>query len=423
MQIGTGPEQFLWAVGIEDTFVPQVASRTGRVLDEYELTQHYQLWREDLALAASLGIKTMRYGFPWHIVNPAPGVFDWTWPDQVLPHLIQELGVEPIVDFVHYGCPLWLEREFANPDYPKWVAEYIHAFVERYRGLTRLYTPLNEPLITIRFCGYTGYWPPYLRGWRGYVRILMAVAEGMSRSIEAIHSAQPDAVIVQAEASSSNACDDPSLADDLAFLRRRQFLPNDLVLGRVNDGHPLANWLLHHGAQPRTLEQLLARPQEIDIVGANFYPGMSCFKLERHNGAAVRRRYYGGPAELRHVLEAYHTHYQRPMMITEISTTGSVARRSHWMHDSLAVVRDVRQAGVPVVGYTWWPLFSLVTWQYRRGQKLVESYLAHMGLWDLQAPPEGSLRRAATPLVDQYTSAVARPRESIGDLPVVRLEG
>ena len=40
-----------FGVGIEDTFVPQERVG-GRRLDEYELTQHYDRWREDFALAA-----------------------------------------------------------------------------------------------------------------------------------------------------------------------------------------------------------------------------------------------------------------------------------------------------------------------------------------------------------------------------------
>ena len=63
---------FRWAVGIENTFVPH--TRAGhRRLDEYELMDHYRLWREDLDLAADLGISTIRYGIPWYRVNPQPG--------------------------------------------------------------------------------------------------------------------------------------------------------------------------------------------------------------------------------------------------------------------------------------------------------------------------------------------------------------
>ena len=70
---GRRPTDFLWAVGIENTFVPH--TRAGhRRLDEYELMDHYRLWRQDLDLAADLGISTIRYGIPWYRVNPRPGV-------------------------------------------------------------------------------------------------------------------------------------------------------------------------------------------------------------------------------------------------------------------------------------------------------------------------------------------------------------
>ena len=48
MRIGPEPENFWWASGVENTFVPQV--RPGhRRLDEFELMGHYQHWKEDLS--------------------------------------------------------------------------------------------------------------------------------------------------------------------------------------------------------------------------------------------------------------------------------------------------------------------------------------------------------------------------------------
>ena len=41
------PERFLWATGIEDTFITHPWPATGRTLDEYELTGHYRQWRRD----------------------------------------------------------------------------------------------------------------------------------------------------------------------------------------------------------------------------------------------------------------------------------------------------------------------------------------------------------------------------------------
>jgi beta-glucosidase/6-phospho-beta-glucosidase/beta-galactosidase len=59
-----GPDAFLWAAGIENTFVPQ--ARPGqRPLDEFELMGHYEHWREDLDLWSELGQSALRWGPPW----------------------------------------------------------------------------------------------------------------------------------------------------------------------------------------------------------------------------------------------------------------------------------------------------------------------------------------------------------------------
>jgi len=108
---------FLWATGIEDTFITDPWPQTGRTLDEYELTEHYERWRTDLDLMVQLGVRTARYGIPWHKINPARGLWDWSWVDQTLEYLLQ-LGIDPIVDLVHYGLPRWIEGAYLHPDFP-----------------------------------------------------------------------------------------------------------------------------------------------------------------------------------------------------------------------------------------------------------------------------------------------------------------
>lgn len=412
----TAPADFLWAVGIEDTFIPQVATSTGRTLDEYDLTQHYRFWREDLDLAASLGVRCMRYGIPWYKVNPAPGVFDWSWTDEVLQYMVRDLGIQPIVDLMHYGCPLWLEREFVNPEYPERVTEYTRAFVERYRDLTLYYTPLNEPWMNTWLCGYTGVWPPYLRGWRGWTRVMMALVRGMSLTVAAIRELQPEAQIVHVEATSSFVAGEPGMEAEAEEWWKRRFLATDLLHGWVDGRHPLQRWLLENGASSEELEWLRGHPQTIDVMGCNFYPNLNVWKVVVKDGKAVRKRYYGGRAEFETVVRTYHERYGKPVMLTETSTPGPVRRREQWMDESLAVVRDLRAEGVPVIGYTWWPMFSLVGWQYRRGRKLLGAYLAHMGLWDLRDDGAGTLVRERTPLVDKYAAYVADTAGTVGEL-------
>ena len=151
------PYGLRFAVGIEDTFIPQT-SPGRRTLDEYGLTGHYENWREDLNMAASTGAAMIRYGIPWYRVNPARDAWDWSWTDRVFDHLLS-LGLTPIVDLMHYGCPLWLECEFANPDYPQRVAEYAARVAGRYGEQVRFYTPMNEPLLNAMYCGEDGAGP------------------------------------------------------------------------------------------------------------------------------------------------------------------------------------------------------------------------------------------------------------------------
>lgn len=413
---GPTAENFSWAVGIEDTFIPQAARTTGRVLDEYELTQHYRFWREDLALAASLGVRCMRYGIPWYRVNPAPGLFDWSFTDRVLEHLVVDLGIAPIVDLVHYGTPLWLRGGFGDPDYPQRVADYAAAFIERYRDLVTYVTPLNEPWMHAWLCGYSGSWPPYLRGWKGWTRLTLGLVRGMSMTVAALRQLHPATVVVHVEATSSFVAGEARAADAVPVWWDRRFLATDLLHGWAGAEHPLCGWMLKNGASEDHLEWFGNHPQRIDVMGCNFYPGLNTWKLVDRDGRPVRKRYFGGGMELDTVLRRYAERYATPVMVTETSTVGEEWRRRKWMEESLAVVRRARADGVPVVGYTWWPMFSLVAWAYRRGGKGLSAYLAHMGLWDLCEDGNGVLERRATRLVDEYSALVDNPAAAVGPL-------
>ena len=139
-------------------------------------------------LAAAAGAGAIRYGFPWYRLNPAPGRFVWDWADRVVDRL-DELGLEAIVDLIHYGTPLWLDNAFLNADFPVCLAEYAAALAERYRGRLRLWTPMNEPQITAMHCGELGIWPPRLTGHDGYVKLIRAIVRGVVAAQRAVAEA------------------------------------------------------------------------------------------------------------------------------------------------------------------------------------------------------------------------------------------
>ena len=130
-------DRLIFAVGLEDTAIGSSLRGGGLPLDEYELTGHTEQWEEDLARVEETGASALRYGFPWYRVNPAPGVFDWSWTDQVVSYLAQRKDLKVILDLVHYGTPTWLQGSFADPDFSEAISDYAKAVAERYRGLYR----------------------------------------------------------------------------------------------------------------------------------------------------------------------------------------------------------------------------------------------------------------------------------------------
>ncbi len=395
-----GLDRFLWATGIEDTFIADPHPITGRTLDEYELTGHYEQWEADIDRAAELGVAALRYGIPWYRVEPREGEFDWSWTDQVLSRIVAR-GVEPIIDLVHYGTPSWLDDSFLNPGYADRVAAYAAAFARQYRGLFRWLTPLNEPRVNAWYSGRVGQWPPYRRSWNGFARVLVAICRGIVQSEAAAREVVPELVSVHVDPTDLYTSEDPSLAEAVRFRQELVFLALDLVLGRVGDAHPLRGWLRARGIAETEIDWFQRHRARPDVIGVNMYPMFSQKRLWRDARGVRVRMPYAPPSVLAELCRMYHDRYGLPLMVTETAAMGPVARRAAWMDDSIAAVRQLRADGVPVIGYTWWPLFALVSWTYRVGALPLAHYLVQMGLWDLREE-QGRLERVRTPLVERY---------------------
>ncbi|MCU1556503.1 MAG: bglA [Microbacteriaceae bacterium] len=363
---------FVWGLGIEDTNVgwPLPGSPTG--LDEYEITGHYRNWREDLALAASVGAGAVRYGFPWYRVQTAPDTFDWTWTDQVVAEA-ERIGLDLIVDLVHYGTPTWLAGSFTDPSYPDAVAAWAGAVAERYRGRFTSITPLNEPLVTASFVGLRGIWPPHERGQDGWARVVVSVAEGIQRSIFAIRAAAPEMRIVHVEATHIWSAADPALDVDRRLLEAKNWLPTDLVLGLVDRGHPLFEWLVSQGIEQERLTSMVAARQAVDVVGIN-YPELSARELTDPGDGVVSVAFDAGKDGLELLIRAFHERYQLPILVSETAVEGDDDHRISWLDDAVTLVTRLRAEGIPVVGLVWWPLFDFVDWSWATGDVVIEEF-------------------------------------------------
>jgi beta-glucosidase/6-phospho-beta-glucosidase/beta-galactosidase len=54
--------------------------------------------------------------------------------------------------------------------------------------------------------------------------------------------------------------------------------------------------------------------------------------------------------------------------------------RIGWLDETIEAVRLARQKGLPVLGYTQFPLFTMVDWMYRIKEGTPEDYFMNLGM-------------------------------------------
>jgi beta-glucosidase len=296
------------------------------------------------------------------------------------------------------GTPTWLDNQFLNADYPARVAEYGTRVAERYRDRLHVWTPLNEPTINAIYCGEKGVWPPGLTGHDGFVKLAMAIARGIVATQRGIAEVQPEASFVHVEASFRYAGD--WFPFDVDLVSERRYLIMDLVTGDVDDEHALYGYLREHGVDDHELALLRESAVTPDVVGVNYYPAFTTSRFER--GSPTPLPVEAGTAGLEELLREFAARYGRPLFVTETSRAGTGEERVNWLRDSVGLIHRLREEGMPVVGYTWWPLFALVDWLYRETTEPVERWLVPMGLYDLEPDGAGVLQRVPTAAAEEF---------------------
>jgi beta-glucosidase/6-phospho-beta-glucosidase/beta-galactosidase/glycosyltransferase involved in cell wall biosynthesis len=397
---------FVWGAGIECSFIPHLS------VDQFDWTQHTRLWADDFKRARDeLGVRALRYAFPWHIIEWERGQFNWQMADERI-EACEKLGIELYLDVMHFGTPLWLKQAAGDPEFPEALEAFTESIVSRYRSSVSTWCPCNEPLVLALFSGDFGFWPPHARGWRGYMPVLSRIMQGVSRSIRAIRRVQPEATVLLCDHVENYKSRDTELASEVRRRNHRRFLALDLLMGRLDRKHPLFDWVTAYGLSELDLEWFRANPQFPTVLGLDYYAN-SEWQLERH-GEEVRQRRSETPTGLYGIGASYYQRYGLPMMLTETSIDGKPINREIWLEQTISDCRRLREDGIPVLGYFWWPLIDQIDWDGALTHRVGKIH--EVGLFNLRRQSDGSLSRHATPLVKQFAKVIAEGDRQVGEM-------
>ena len=406
-------KEFIFGAGMECSFLPHMK------VDQFEWTQHDKFWKEDLRRAREeAGITHLRYAFPWHVLEPSRGEYQWAYADERMAEFAK-LGINVLMDVMHFGTPTWLSQAVGDPEFPEALERFTEAFVTRYRQQVKIWCPFNEPLVSALFSGDLGFWPPYQRKWRGYMPVLTRVVQAVSRGIRAIRRVMPEATVLLCDAAENYKTRDDSLQGECRRRNLRRFIVMDLLMGRVDRDHPLHSWVTNYGMSELDLQWFRSNPQAPDIFGLDYYPH-SDWQLEKH-GHTVKQRRADVPLGLYGISNAYYDRYGIPLMLTETSIEGKPINREIWLDRTLDDIKQLREEGVPMLGAIWWPLLDQLDWDGAMTHRIGKIH--EVGLFNLHRQADGTLKRSSTPLIKMFKQAVAEGEERIGRLEKVLRSG
>jgi hypothetical protein len=340
--------------------------KSGRRLDLIAATQHDRFCDLDYARLRDQGIRVAREGARWHLIEAAPGRFDFS---SALPMVLASRKHQVLVlwDLCHYGWPD-VELDIFSPEFVTRFARYAGKFAAWLSGEMSgpfFFAPINE----ISFFSWAGgdvpHLNPYCRGRGSELKrqLVRAAIEGM----EAVWVVIPDARFLQIDplihiVPKENR---PKTRAEALGYRNAQFEAFDMLAGRV---YP----------------ELGGAEKYLDIIGLNYYPNNQWI----YQGRALTPkdpRY----RPLRDLLREVRDRYRRSMFIAETGTEGR--RRPAWLRYVCEETRAAMESGVPIDGICLYPIVNHPGWVNRRH--------CHNGLWDY--PGENGERQIYAPLADE----------------------
>lgn len=327
-------------------------------------------YREDIRLAADLGVRVFRFGVNWARVEPQTDVWSahaWAFYRDVVAEILAA-GMQPMVTLDHFVHPAWIA------DQGGWVSDatvdrflrYVAKATEEFAGQCPWWLIFNEPSVNVVL-------ETRMRGLAPSQSARMAtnLVAAHQRAYQIIKHADPT-VRVSSNEATPNLPGPARAAADLAFLSQvadgyLDFLGLDFYypdigvegMAHLFDGKP---WEI---------------PQAPHVIGAvcedyaTRYPGLPVFIIE-----------FGMP-----------TDNGRPR-------ADKMTRQQHLL-ESVDSVRQAKRRGVPIIGMLYWSLTDNYEWG---------TYNPRFGLYTVDVVTDPTLTRKPTDAVEPYRRIIAENR-------------
>ncbi|WP_087670121.1 beta-glucosidase [Caballeronia humi] len=306
----------------------------GTRLDLLRSTAHDRHALSDYANLISHGLRTVRDGVRWHLVEPRPGQYDWT---SVVPmaRAANKTGMQVTWDLCHYGWPdhvdIWRPR-FVDA-FAKFAAATAVVIASETEDVP-IFTLINEISFWSWFGGEVGDIRPSTYG-RG-LELKHQLVRATIAATDAIRAVIPTARFITTDPLINVTARAQERAEDAERHRLSQYQAWDMLSGAL--------WPGLGGSQ-----------SYLDVIGLNYYN----FNQWYIEGGELQQGDTGYRA-LWQMLEEVYLRYKRPLVIAETGAEGDLRRP--WLAYVADEVFLARARGVPVEGLCLYPVLDYPGW-------------------------------------------------------------
>jgi beta-glucosidase len=331
----------------------------------------YELWREDIELAAGMSLNAYRFSLEWARIEPTEGSFSSKALDHYEAILDECLtrGLAPVVTFNHFTSPRWFAERgsWLDPEAPELFARYCHRVMERFGAKIAFAVTLNEPNLT-RLLSWLNL-PDFVRQVERATLDAASSAAGVER-FRLSNVMLPEEMDAFADGMTAG-----HLAGRAAIKSHRADLPVGLALAIMDDVVVGSDPTARDAKRADCYERWLELANGDDFVGVQNYERIHFGAdgqveppehLERNQmGSAIEPMSLAGA--VRYAYDATRV----PVLVTEHGiSTADDRQRVAFIPPSLRGLLDAIDDGVPVVGYCHWTLLDNFEWVFGYAHQL-----------------------------------------------------
>ena len=378
------PSGFLWGVASaghqtegdnsnSDTWFAELVEPTVFKEPSGKACNGYELWREDVDLAAGMGLNAYRFSVEWARVEAVEGEFS----EEALDHYESivdrclELGMAPVVTFNHFTSPHWFAMAggWLNAKAPELFARYCDRVMQRFGDRIAYAVTMNEPNLA-RLLTWLDL-PAFVRGLERDTLEAASAATGVP-SYRLSNVMVPEEMDALAEGMTAG-----HLAAKAAIKARRPELPVGLSIAIVDDVVMGDDTSVRDRKRAEVYERWLRLARDDDFVGVQNYERI----VYDANGAVappagVPLNQMGSavePLSLGGAVRYAHEEAKVPVLVTEHGMSTPLDElRAEFIEPSLSGLLDAMDEGVPVLGYLHWTMIDNFEW--------VSGYAHQLGL-------------------------------------------